>query len=71
MNKLDLLASYFDYDDIIDALEEWAFDSVTPGICRNDDCDFIADVEPDCRNGYCDSCDTYTVVSGLVLAALI
>lgn len=44
MNKLDLLASYFGYDDAIDALEEWAFDSVIPGICRNDDCDFIADV---------------------------
>ena len=38
-------------------------DSVNPGICMNDDCDYTTNVEPDCSNGYCEQCDTQTVKS--------
>lgn len=46
-------------------------DSVAPGICMNDGCDYITEVEPDQSEGYCENCDTCTVTSALVLAGAI
>ena len=43
-------------------------DGTCPSICMNDGCDFTADYEPDSRDGWCDECETNTVMSGLELS---
>ena len=50
-------------------LEEATLDGVCPGICRN--CDYTTEVEPDQDKGWCENCNTNTVVSCLILAGLI
>ena len=45
-----------DFDDIV-------IDSVSPGICMNADCDYTTEVEPDSREGWCEECDTGTVMA--------
>ena len=52
-------------------LRQANFDSVSPGICVNQGCDYTADVEPDQDKGYCEVCETNTVQSALILAGLI
>jgi hypothetical protein len=52
-------------------LESAAIDSVVPGICTNDGCDYTAEYEPDQDAGWCEECDTGTVASALVLAGVI
>jgi hypothetical protein len=47
-------------------IEQAVYDSVVEGICTNDGCDYITDVEPDQRHGWCELCDTQTVCSPLV-----
>lgn len=54
-----------------DLLEEYASDSVVPGICMNDGCGFTADYEPDQREGWCDECETRSVTSALILAGIM
>ncbi len=46
-------------------------DAASPGICMNDGCNYITEVEPDQREGYCENCDTCTVTSALVLAGML
>ncbi len=48
-----------------------AFDSVAPAICMAEGCDAVYEYEPDCRDGWCDECGSNTVMSGLVLGAVI
>lgn len=43
------------------------FDSVIPGICRNPDCEYTVGIEPDQTRGWCEECNTNTVVSGAAL----
>jgi hypothetical protein len=52
-------------------LNEYATDSVVPGICMNKGCDYTAEYEPDQDAGWCDVCDTETVTSALILAGVI
>ena len=52
-------------------LREATFDSVCPGICMNEGCDYSSEYEPDQRAGYCEACDTTTAKSALVLAGMI
>jgi hypothetical protein len=52
-------------------LAGWAHDSVVPGICMNEDCEYTTEYEPDQREGWCDACGTPTVTSGLVLAGVL
>lgn len=70
-SKLDRLAELEGYEDSILMLEDATFESIVPGICTNEMCDYTADIEPDCREGHCMSCNTYTVSSCLVLGGLI
>ena len=56
---------------IDELLESAAIDSVTPGICTNDECDFTAYYEPDQDAGWCEECDTTTVASALILAGVL
>jgi hypothetical protein len=46
-------------------------DSVCPAICMNERCDYIASMETDQGEGYCEKCSSNTMVSVLVLADLI
>lgn len=70
-SKLDELIDIEGFDDLMEALQEWSSDSVVPGICCNDNCNNVEDVEPDCRDGWCSECSTNTVQSGMVLAGAI
>ena len=71
MNKLEKLACIEGYEDIMDLLEVATFDSVSPGICRNKGCNYTTEVEPDSDSGWCEECNTNSVVSCLVLAGII
>jgi hypothetical protein len=67
---LEKLAEYEGYDDYMEMLKEATFDSVAIGICT--ECkEYTTQVEPDCSNGFCEECESNTVVSCLVLADLI
>jgi hypothetical protein len=46
-------------------------DSVCPAICMNEGCDYIAPMETDQEEGYCEKCGGNTMVSVLVLVGLI
>jgi len=70
-NKLAELARQYGYTTIHQMLQAAAFDSVVPGICRNKECNYTTDVEPDCERGWCEECQANTVVSALMLAGII
>lgn len=70
-SKLELLCEIEGYADTHDMFEAATFDSVAPGICMNEDCDYTTEVEPDSASGWCEICDTNTVKSCLVLGGLI
>jgi len=55
----------------MDMLEEAMFDSVSPGICMNEGCDYTTEVEPDSRDGWCEGCGTNSVKSALILGGII
>jgi len=69
--KLEQLAADYGYDDPMDMAEAAICDSVCPGICMNEGCDYSTDVEPDQDRGYCELCGTQTVKSGLMLMGII
>jgi len=55
---------------IDELLQNATFDSIAVGICSK--CgEYTTEVEPDCRECWCELCETNTVVSCLVLANLI
>lgn len=70
MSKLKTLAE-IEGVSVMEMLEEAAFDSVTPSICMNPDCSATYSYEPDCKEGWCEECETNSVKSCLVLAGLI
>lgn len=69
-DKLETLADAWGMS-VDELLEEWGLDSVVPGICTNEDCDYTTSYEPDQDAGWCDVCDTGTVASALILAGVI
>ena len=69
--KLDDLARESGYGGPTAMLEAEGFDSVVPAICMNDDCDYTTGMEPDQTEGWCEVCETNTVMSCLVLAGVI
>lgn len=70
-DKLKTLAEAEGYETALELLEECVYDSVCPGICTNDGCDYVTNVEPDSDSGWCELCDTNTVCSALMLADII
>jgi len=70
-SKVTTLAQIEGFDSIDDLLEAYIVDSVCPGICSNPDCDYTIEVEPDCRDGYCEECGTQTVQSAMILMKII
>lgn len=73
MTKAEQLAQEWGYDSLDDVLQDTdlMFDSITPGICTNPDCDYTTEVEPDCSSGYCENCGTQTVKSLFILMGVI
>jgi len=70
-SKLQQLAEIEGFEDAYELLESVGHDSVNPGICINKECDYTTEVEPDCRNGYCEECGTQTVKALSVLFGVI
>ena len=42
-------------------------DSIVPCICSNGDCGGVSDLEPDSREGYCQSCESHSMISCIEL----
>ena len=68
--KLTNLAKQYGYS-VKELLEEYGLDSLVPGICMNERCEYVTECEPDQREGWCRACGTTTVRSALVLAGMI
>jgi hypothetical protein len=56
---------------VTDLIAAAIMDSVSPGICMNEGCSYVTEVEPDQSEGYCENCDECSVTSALVLAGVI
>ena len=56
---------------IDDLLAVLVADSVCPAICMKEGCDYIAPMESDQEEGYCEKCNNNTMVSVLVLVGII
>lgn len=55
--------------DLMGFLDEFAMESVVPGICL--DCHEMADVEPDQEAGWCEGCQDGSMRSALILLGII
>jgi len=71
MEKLQKLLEIEGFKDEQELAEAVMTDSVCPGICMNPDCNYTTEVEPDQAHGYCESCDTQTVKSAVMIMGLI
>ena len=69
--KLMRLCEIESFKKLDDLLALAAVDSVCPGICMTEGCDYTTETEPDQAEGYCELCGGNTVASVLVLAGLI
>lgn len=69
--KLMKLCEIEGYEKLDDLLLTSIDDSVCPGICMTEGCDYTTKIEPDQAEGHCEACGGNTVVSLLVLADLI
>ena len=69
--KLADLAEIEGFPSVDELLEESITDAVSPAICTNSWCSYTAEMEPDQREGWCESCETNTVQAALVLAEVI
>ncbi len=69
--KLRKLARVEGFDSVLAMLQQSTFDSVSPAICTEPDCDYTAETEPDQDRGWCEQCGKNAVASALVLAAVI
>lgn len=50
-----------------DLLDRIISDSIVPAICSNGDCGYTTDLEPDSREGYCDECESHSMISAIEL----
>jgi len=71
MTKIKQLMQIEGFENLNDFIEERADDSIVPGICTNVECNYTTEVEPDCREGYCEECKTQSVKSALVLLGIM
>lgn len=71
MSKIDELVESEGFDSLEEFLDEFGSDSVVPGICMNDGCDYTTNVEPDCSRGWCENCNTQTLKSAMVILGVI
>ena len=64
---LEALAESTDPDVIYAFLEVYIIDGIVPCICANGDCGYSTDLESDSREGYCEECETHSVISCIEL----
>jgi hypothetical protein len=69
--KLRKLAETEGFESVHKMLEAATFDSVSPGICVQEGCDYTTEVEPDQTEGWCEACGRGSVASALILAGFI
>ena len=69
--KLLRLCEIEGYENVDDLIQAVGLDTVSPAICMTEGCEYTAEMEPDQREGYCESCGGNTMVSALVLAGFI
>ena len=69
--KLSKLIESEGFENLEKMLQATVFDSVSPGICVNPECNYTVEVEPDQNRGWCEACGTQTVHSALILAGFI
>ena len=69
--KLEKLIEIEGFACVEDLLAATICDSVSPAICINDGCSYVAEMEGDQDRGWCDECCTNSMKSVLVLAGLI
>ena len=69
--KIRQLTRDWGYCDAEELFQDTMFEGVQPGICMNRDCDYSTEYEPDQDHGWCECCDTNTVVSiGILIGAI-
>ena len=62
----ELLATLADvegFDDPFELCEANIIDSIIPCICSNGDCGYTTELEPDSREGYCEECESHSLIS--------
>lgn len=64
---LEALAESTDPDVVFAFVEAQIIDSIVPCICANGDCGFSTELESDLREGYCEDCETHSVISCIEL----
>lgn len=64
---LEILADAEGFDDPYDLVEANITDSIVPCICSNDDCGYTSSLEPDSREGYCEDCESHSLISCIEL----
>ena len=69
--KLEKLIEIEGFEDEEALIAAVVSDSVCPAICMNDGCEYTAEMEPDQDRGWCEVCETNSMASALVLAAII
>lgn len=67
LQKLDQLAELEGFSSVDEMIEQASVDSCVPSICTNPECDYTTEMEPDQSEGWCESCQSNTVASCLVL----
>lgn len=67
----EALLEYSGHTTTGEMLEEVALESIVPGVCKNEDCLLVTEVEPDQGAGWCPECEAKTVVSCLRLWGFI
>lgn len=60
---LDSLADDEGFDNPFDLCEAFIIDSIVPCICSNKDCGYTTELEGDSRNGYCEECESHSIIS--------
>lgn len=73
MSKLSTLLEIEGYSDLEELFTDSEYGSVpgVPGICSNENCEYSTRVEPDSDSGWCEECESNTVVSAYILAGII
>ena len=50
-------------DDALRLVQDNIIDSIVPCICSNGNCDGTTELECDSRNGYCETCESHSMIS--------
>jgi hypothetical protein len=68
--KLVALCASEGFKSLDELLQSSMIGNVSPAICMHEDCDHLERMEKDLEEGWCDKCQSNTMVSGLVLAEI-